>query len=192
MRAAMLALALACAAVAACAPAAARGLEAAVVVATGLGDDAVRPLLASASRVLLAVLMAAAGLVALTALVGLLRHALLRGRQVVRTVTWDCGYAEPTARMQYTGSSFAQPLVDLFGSLLRPRRHASLPAGNFPGHARLETHTPDIFRETLWAPAFGSIRRALWSLRWLQHGRVQLYVLYIALTLLVLLLWKVR
>jgi hypothetical protein len=27
-------------------------------------------------------------------------------------------------------------------------------------------------------------------LRWLQHGRVHLYVLYVAATLLVLLLWK--
>jgi hypothetical protein len=29
-------------------------------------------------------------------------------------------------------------------------------------------------------------------LRWLQQGRVQLYVLYIAVTLLFLLLWKLR
>jgi hypothetical protein len=31
---------------------------------------------------------------------------------------------------------------------------------------------------------------ALSRLRWLQHGRVQLYILYIAVTLLVLLVWK--
>ena len=28
------------------------------------------------------------------------------------------------------------------------------------------------------------------KLRWLQEGRIQLYVLYIALTILVLLIWK--
>ncbi len=33
-------------------------------------------------------------------------------------------------------------------------------------------------------------RGCLARLRWLQHGRVQLYVLYIALALLVLLVWK--
>ena len=30
------------------------------------------------------------------------------------------------------------------------------------------------------------------QLRWLQHGNVQLYVLYIAVTLIVLLVWKFR
>ena len=32
--------------------------------------------------------------------------------------------------------------------------------------------------------------RAAGRLRWLQHGRLHLYVLYIAVTLLVLLVWK--
>ena len=44
--------------------------------------------------------------------------------------------------------------------------------------------------ERLYAPVFTGIGRGLSALRWLQHGRVQLYVLYIALTLLVLLVWK--
>jgi hypothetical protein len=29
-------------------------------------------------------------------------------------------------------------------------------------------------------------------LRWVQHGKVQLYVLYIAVTLVVLLIWELR
>ena len=37
---------------------------------------------------------------------------------------------------------------------------------------------------------FGGIDRAGATLRWLQHGNVHLYVLYIALTLLVLLVWQ--
>ena len=37
---------------------------------------------------------------------------------------------------------------------------------------------------------FAGLERTLAPLRWLQQGRVQLYVLYIAFTLLVLLVWK--
>jgi hypothetical protein len=40
-----------------------------------------------------------------------------------------------------------------------------------------------VFREAAWVFS---------KLRWLQHGRVQTYVLYIAVTLLALLLWKLR
>jgi len=39
---------------------------------------------------------------------------------------------------------------------------------------------------------FRAASGTLARLRWLQHGRVQLYVLYILLTLVVLLVWKLR
>ena len=104
--------------------------------------------------------------------------------------TWDCGYGQPGPRMQYTASSFAQPLTDLFRPLLGTRPTASLPQGLFPRAASFSTDTPDLYRERLYRPIFGGIARTLSAFRWLQHGRVQLYVLYIGLTLLVLLVWK--
>jgi hypothetical protein len=42
----------------------------------------------------------------------------------------------------------------------------------------------------LFLPLFAKIRRGLEGLRWLQQGRVQLYLLYIFITLVVLLVWK--
>lgn len=120
----------------------------------------------------------------------LLRRRLLAGRQVCDSVTWDCGYAEPTARMQYTASSFAQPLVDLFGMVLRTRRVAVLPKGHFPDRGSLSTETPDVFIAGGYRPMFRALAWLALRLRWIQHGRLQLYVLYIAVTLLVLLFWK--
>ena len=119
-----------------------------------------------------------------------LRHALLSGRRVETAVTWDCGYAEPTARMQYTASSYAQPLTELFAPLLRTRRKFAPPVGIFPQASSLATETPDMAREAVFRPLFAGTGWALGRLRWLQQGRIQLYVLYIALTLLVLLIWK--
>ena len=124
------------------------------------------------------------------ALLAALRRALLRGRPVESSVTWDCGYAAPSPRMQYTASSYAQPLTDLFGLVLRTRRHGQAPAGLFPSGGSLEIETPDAARENLFRPAFASVAWGLSKLRWLQTGNAHLYVLYIALTLIVLLGWK--
>ena len=54
----------------------------------------------------------------------------------------------------------------------------------------MATETLDACTEKIYRPALGLLDRALVRLRWLQHGAVQLYVLYIALTLLALLVWK--
>jgi hypothetical protein len=92
--------------------------------------------------------------------------------------------------MQYTASSYAQPLTDLFRLILRTRTKSAAPAGLFPSGATLSTHTPDVFREAVFQPVFAGIERALDRLRVLQHGRIQLYVLYIVLTLIALMVWK--
>jgi formate hydrogenlyase subunit 3/multisubunit Na+/H+ antiporter MnhD subunit len=114
------------------------------------------------------------------------------GRRVETSVTWGCGYAQPTARMQYTASSFAQPLMDLFRPLLGTKKKISPPRGFFPEEAALKTVTPDISHEEVYRPVFGRINEWLSQLRWVQHGKVQLYVLYIAVTLIVLLIWELR
>jgi hypothetical protein len=92
--------------------------------------------------------------------------------------------------MQYTGSSFAQPATDLLAPLIGTRSRVLLPEGFFPRTASFASETPDLYRERLYRPAFGVLDRTLAAFRWLQHGRVQLYVLYIVFTLLVLLVWK--
>jgi hypothetical protein len=104
--------------------------------------------------------------------------------------TWGCGYVLPSPRMQYTASSFAQPLTDLFRPLLGTRRRFSAPSGFFPQAAFFETETPDFYRERLYGPLFAAVQKGLSAFRWLQHGHVQLYVLHIAIALLVLLVWK--
>lgn len=130
-----------------------------------------------------------AGVMALLALLAFARGRLLRRRPVAVAGTWDCGYAAPTARMQYTASSFAQPVVALFFSTLRTQRRFRIDPGYFPAAAELATATADLFHERLYAPLFSLSGRWLSRLKWIQAGRVQLYVLYIVLTLLALLAW---
>jgi formate hydrogenlyase subunit 3/multisubunit Na+/H+ antiporter MnhD subunit len=132
----------------------------------------------------------AAALWLLIGLAALARRSLLSGRPVASSPTWDCGYAQPTARMQYTASSFADPIVRVFWPFLRTHQEGRSPKGYFPSAASLATETPDLGRERVFAPAFSAARSALGRLRVMQQGGMHLYVLYIALALLVLLLWK--
>jgi len=141
-------------------------------------------------RVLLAVgLLGAVFLLAVLALARL-RVGWFAGREVGSSPTWDCGYAAPSARMQYTASSFAQPIVELFAPLLRPRAEEVRPTGMFPAASRLSTETPDVAAAGAYRPAFGAAARLAEWLHLLQQGRVQVYVLYITLALLVLLVWQ--
>lgn len=127
--------------------------------------------------------------VALLGALAMLRRWLLRGRPVRDSVTWDCGYARPSARMQYTGSSYVHPLTNLFQPLLRSRLDFDPPVGLFPAASRLSTTTPALFRKLFYEPAFDRLRTALQRFKWLQHGRLQLYVLYIVVVLILLLIW---
>jgi hydrogenase-4 component B len=83
-------------------------------------------------------------------------------------------------------------LTELFRLALRTRVRLVAPTGLFPSRAMLVTETPDVFREAVFGPAFVGIRRALDRLRILQHGRIQLYVLYVVLTLVALMVWTLR
>jgi hydrogenase-4 component B len=190
MRLAMKLLASGCVAAGLAAPWLVAALAPVLAIATQLPTATVAYGLSAATRPLRMVVLVTGLLLALVAVLEAVRRALLRGRTVERSVTWDCGYALPTPRKQYTGSSFVQPLTGLFGAVLRVRREVTRPAGLFPSAAAFASQTPDAIDERLYRPAFGGAARGLAKLRWLQHGHLNLYMLYIALTLLVLLVWK--
>lgn len=141
---------------------------------------------------LLRITLAGGCLVGFVGLLSLLRSWLLMGRKVETEMTWDCGYVRPSARMQYTGSSFAQPLTALFHVILNTRKRLTPPRGLFPASGELATHTPDVCSESLFRPLFEGVARGLSRFRRLQEGRVQVYILYIALTLLAILIWKMH
>jgi hydrogenase-4 component B len=79
-----------------------------------------------------------------------------------------------------------------FKFFLQPRTRIDPPQGIFPAQAAVHTETPDLFRRRFFEPLFRRVRYRLAQQRWLQHGRVQLYVLYIAAALAALLIWKLR
>jgi formate hydrogenlyase subunit 3/multisubunit Na+/H+ antiporter MnhD subunit len=103
--------------------------------------------------------------------------------------TWGCGYAAPTPRMQYTGSSFAASLVLRFRWAFQARTRLVPPTGLFPRHAAFDSHVPDTVLDATIVPALGWVTRRADSLRGHFGGRVQSKVLLGVLGLLGLLAW---
>jgi len=129
---------------------------------------------------------ALAGLVAVLLLV---LKVALRPQTVREGLTWDCGYARPTARMEYTGSSFGDFLVELTTFLLWPKKFRTSLRGLFPRPSGFKSVVPDTVLDRLVVPAFRAIGQRLPRLRVLQQGQTHVYVLYILIVMIVLLVW---
>jgi hydrogenase-4 component B len=103
-------------------------------------------------------------------------------------LTWDCGYAAPTSRMQYTASSFAEMLVGLLAWALRPREHTARVRMLFPTATRYHGEVPDVVLDRGVLPAAQQVGRALVWFRWIQHGHIHLYLVYILAALILAIL----
>ncbi len=184
MRVPMLAGAILCAIIGVAAPWAVRLVSAPALSLAGLEvapAGATGPL-ASVSRVALVVVAVVLALV-------ILRAALLRGRDVRASATWGCGYARPTARMQYTAASFAEPLLAPFAPVFRREVHTDPPRGYFPEGSRDEEHLLDRADAAI-RPLVRGLVSLLGRLRAMEHGRIPLYLAYVLMTLLALLAWQ--
>ena len=103
-----------------------------------------------------------------------------------RPGTWDCGYVQPTARMQYSASSFSAGWAVLMpGWKLRVRRIREL----FPRSAALSSGFRDAVGEDLVAVRTDRVAMGLQRFRRLQEGHLSMYLLYILLTLVLMFLW---
>lgn len=181
----MAVLATACVAIGLGAPIVAPALDAAVAVWSGATPvPAVRELvpviqISSAS----AVMILGFGLVGLPLARRARAAAAMAG-------TWDCGYARPEPRMQYSASSFAALLVDALSWALRPITSAPRPVGPFPPGGAFHSHVPDTILDRVLRPGAERLARLAVALRPLQRGSVHLYILYIFGAVVALLLWS--
>jgi hydrogenase-4 component B len=113
----------------------------------------------------------------MAAVAGLWRMAHANGLR--RGLTWDCGYATPLARMQYTSASFGGIVAGWFRWVLQPERKMRRPRGHFPAEAICLEHIPETVLERIIGPISVTIIQVSTSVRRLQHGRLQFYILYV-------------
>jgi hydrogenase-4 component B len=132
------------------------------------------------------------GILAVVAVTYLLLH--IRSGAIKRVPLWDCGFEKVTNRMQYTATSFAMPLRRIFGFLFSIKEHVRrLPETAhraFP--ERLQYHLR--VRDRFWIWIYQPIADAsFWTSRRIgrmQHGRIQVYLIYSFVTIIVLLIFS--
>ena len=130
-------------------------------------------------------------IITLSCLLWILKSSIMKKRVIKESPTWDCGYSKPSVKMQYTGESYVQPLSAFFSVLIRPLKKIRVPGRKlFPRRAFFESLFPDFFNRFLFEKVFGFAELIFNKLKWLQSGNVQLYILYIAITLVVLIIWE--
>jgi hydrogenase-4 component B len=110
----------------------------------------------------------------------------VRANGMRRALTWDCGYAAPTVRMQYSSGSFAGIASGWFAWVLRPQTVAKRPRGLLPRTALRLRRTPETVLQFVIGPVSGAINRSSRAARRLQHGNLQAYILYVIAALVAL------
>jgi hydrogenase-4 component B len=112
----------------------------------------------------------------------------IKRRDIQPAATWGCGYTRPTARVQYTASSFAASIVGLFRWVLRPQAARVQLAEWFPKGSHFVSHVGDLVLDGCLAPVWSGIKRRVVDRRGVRQGNIQWYLASIVLTLIVLLL----
>lgn len=113
-------------------------------------------------------------------LIYMIRNSFSRKHTAEKGLTWGCGYAAPTARMQYTGKSFSKSLGKLLSFiLLEKKKYKEISAAEiFPSERKHSTHYNDFFVTKILN---GIVDRLLYSMNYfqfIQNGKIQMYILY--------------
>lgn len=133
-------------------------------------------------RGVLAPTVLTASLVVAMIVVASLRRGLSRRRDVRVTEAWGCGRELVTARMQYTATSFAEPVQRVFDDVLRPVRDLDVSHAAESRYViesiSYRSHVDDRIESALYTPVIKSVRRWGQIARRLQPGSVHRYLAY--------------
>ncbi len=115
------------------------------------------------------------------------------GRKSTKTYeTWGCGQPATTGRNEYTATAFSKPIRMWFSNIYRPHReiHTTY-AGSpyFKESFTFETEIEPIFEKYLYSPVAWIALTLSRILRVIQTGSIQLYLLYILITLVIALIY---
>jgi len=110
-------------------------------------------------------------------------------RKVVRADTWDCG-TPLTARTEYSGRGFSNPINRMFSWVYRPIRTfraTRSPSPYIRTEMRYTSTTQPVFEKYLYGPTEAGVRWAAKKISVIQTGSIQTYLGYIFVVLVLLL-----
>ena len=125
-----------------------------------------------------------------TVVVALVARAFGRARRRAARA-WDCGDGPLTARMEYTATSFAEPLQRVFDDVLAPERDVDVShARESAYHVQALTYRqriPDRVENRLYGPLVAGLRAVGERARGLANGSLHRYLGYLLAALLAVL-----
>jgi hydrogenase-4 component B len=106
-----------------------------------------------------------------------------------RGPAWGCGFSDPTPAAQYSGTSFAQPIRRVFGTMLfHARDHVEMPPPGDIRPARLRIELHDLIWEGMYLPIASAVGLSADWLNRLQFLTIRQYLSLVFATLVTLLL----
>jgi len=107
-----------------------------------------------------------------------IKKFFLRKRIVKVLPTWNCAYTAPTAKIQYTASSFVKTYSKLLEVIFLVFKKEKEVQGIFPKDAYLETHPYDKIEKWFIDYPTTNLKIFLGRFRFVQNGKLQFYILY--------------
>lgn len=119
----------------------------------------------------------------------LLAYILLHARKsaIHRAPLWDCGFEKITNRMQYNAASFSMPIRRIFGFLFSIKEQVI--KGGKDGTLHYHLRVRDRFWGWLYRPVADISFYVARKVGRLQQGRIQAYLIYSFITIIVLLVF---
>lgn len=138
------------------------------------------------------------GLLILFVLIPLVMKILRVNQKLRVSDSWGCGRVGQTPRMEYTATSFAEPLRRVFAELYRPSKELSVDfhpdSKYFVQSIEYKSDIRPWFEEFIYDPLLNKIREWSQRVRQLQSGSLHGYLAYLfiilGLLLVSALLWK--
>lgn len=114
-------------------------------------------------------------------------------RGTIRKITWDCGFPL-NSRMEITSTAFAHAIITIFRPILHStdetkfvRLDANAPY--FVSSKKVHIHLDDLYMKYCYAPLAKFLFLCAKAISRIQNGYVNMYVLYVLLTLVALFAW---
>jgi len=134
-------------------------------------------------------------LVAGTALLAGIVIALTLQRKIQVGRTWDCG-TDLTPRMEITATGFSRSIIRVFKGVLKPSLQTEIEYDDsnlryFPKAGNVSMELKDVYQAYFYKPLFKGVDAVAQTVKKIQGGNINAYILYILVTLITLLLFLV-
>jgi hydrogenase-4 component B len=136
-----------------------------------------------------------AGIVVVTGAVAAVFAFLTRRRTIHIGPTWDCG-TDLTPRMEITATGFSRSITTVFRGVLKPTGQTEIEYHDaklryFPKKGIVTMEFQDVYETYFYKPLQIATLRLAGQIKKIQMGNINVYILYILVTLAGLLLWMI-